>query len=46
LAVAGHRDPRARDRGAPREFDDGHMNIGYRYDTSIPLLVDAIVRDA
>ena len=28
------------------EFDDGHMNIGYRYDTSIPFLVDAIVRDA
>lgn len=25
------------------EFDDGHMNIGYRYDVSLPFLVDAIL---
>lgn len=24
------------------EFDDGHMNIPYRYDRSLPMLVDAI----
>ena len=26
------------------EFDDGHMNIPYRYDVSIPVLVEAIAR--
>jgi len=25
------------------EFDDGHMNIPYRYDVSVPFLVDAIL---
>jgi hypothetical protein len=25
------------------EFDDGHMNIMYRYDTSLPLLVKSII---
>ena len=24
------------------EFDDGHMNVGYRYDTSLPLLAKAL----
>jgi S-formylglutathione hydrolase FrmB len=24
------------------EFDDGHMNIAYRYDRSVPLLVEAL----
>ncbi|MGE5183067.1 MAG: alpha/beta hydrolase [Acidobacteriota bacterium] len=28
------------------EFDDGHMNIPYRYDESVPFLADAIVRRA
>jgi hypothetical protein len=27
------------------EFDDGHMNIQYRYETSVPFLVDALVKD-
>ena len=26
------------------EFDDGHMNIDYRYDVSMPFLVDAMLR--
>jgi S-formylglutathione hydrolase FrmB len=26
------------------EFDDGHMNIAYRYDASLPFLVDAILK--
>jgi enterochelin esterase family protein len=26
------------------EFDDGHMNIPYRYDVSVPFLVEAILR--
>ena len=26
------------------EFDDGHMNIAYRYDTSLPFIVDALAR--
>ena len=26
------------------EFDDGHMNIDYRYEVSVPFLVDAILR--
>jgi enterochelin esterase family protein len=26
------------------EFDDGHMNIPYRYDVSLPFLVEAIAR--
>ncbi len=26
------------------EFDDGHMNITYRYDASVPFLVEAIAR--
>ncbi len=25
-----------------QEFDDGHMNVGYRYDTSLPLLAKAL----
>jgi len=24
------------------EFDDGHMNVSYRYDVSLPFLVEAI----
>lgn len=27
------------------EFDDGHMSISYRYDASVPFLVEAIGRD-
>jgi S-formylglutathione hydrolase FrmB len=26
------------------EFDDGHMNIAYRYDESLPFLAEAIAR--
>lgn len=26
------------------EFDDGHMHIAYRYDASLPFIVDAIVK--
>ncbi len=36
---------RLRDLGVPhthQEFDDGHMNITYRYDVSLPLLVHAL----
>jgi enterochelin esterase family protein len=25
-----------------QEFDDGHMNVGYRYDCSLPQLVRAL----
>ena len=34
-----------RERGVPHvyeEFDDGHMNVSYRYDTSLPLLAKAL----
>lgn len=27
------------------EFDDGHMNVTYRYDVSLPLLYEALSRD-
>jgi len=27
------------------EFDDGHMSISYRYDTSLPLLANALTED-
>jgi len=38
-----------RDRGLAvrhEEFDDGHMNVSYRYADSVPFLVDAILKEA
>jgi hypothetical protein len=28
------------------EFDDGHMNLSYRYDVSLPFLAEAILATA